>query len=112
MTTMKQNPWIHIPQFLSRQHSDILCKLLADFPWIEEASEPQQRSAYFGKSYSRDGGPRPHEHSVIHPALLPITKQIAYAALRKHPDMLVWFPPLCHRRGRMQSTPLGRAKES
>jgi hypothetical protein len=80
MTTMKQNPWIHIPQFLSRQHSDILCKLLDDFPWIEEAYEPQQRSAYFVQSYTRDGGPRSHEHSAIHPALLPITKQVAYAA--------------------------------
>jgi hypothetical protein len=79
MTTTKQNPWIHIPQFLSRQHSDILRKLLADFPWIGEASEAQRRSVCFGKSYTRDGGPTPHEHGAIHPALLPIAKQVAYA---------------------------------
>ena len=80
MTAVKPNPWIYIPQFLSREHSDILYKLLADFPWIEEASEPQQHSAYFGRSYTRGGGPRPHEHGAIDPILLPIAKQVAVAA--------------------------------
>lgn len=80
MTMMKPNPWIHMPQFWSREHSDILCKLLADFPWIDEASEAHQRSAYFGKSYTKDGGARPHEHGAIHPALLAVAKQVAYAA--------------------------------
>ena len=80
MTTLKQNPWIHIPQFLSWEHSDILCAMLADLPWIGEASEAQQRSVYFGKSYTRDGGPRPHEHGEMHPAILPIARQVAYAA--------------------------------